>query len=211
MAQVCFSEGSLVILFIAVIAITVATLVFVKRPIVYSEVANTTPVQQPQPLPQTSIIVSSPPQPAPQILPVVPEQNKNPSIYDIVFGPAVPQPQRQPQQITIVPPGGYNTGPTSTYISQYDLSYHDLGYVEDTTASSSPLRMRLFGHRKYPRTERYEYYIVDPNGIKIPFTTKNEAEIFDGDLITIPGYTQTFKANIYGTDNNTPYSWIDGR
>lgn len=103
------------------------------------------------------------------------------------------------QQVTIVPPDGLSTGPDIPYVSSMDTSYHSLGYVYTTPTEGERTTLRLYGRRKYPRSERYEYFIIDKNDIKIPFTQKNDKEIWDGDTVTIPGYTSPFTAVIYKT------------
>ena len=68
--------------------------------------------------------------------------------------------------------------------------------------SSGRERYQLFGRYKYPgRSEKWEYYISDDNGIKIPLKTKNENEITDGDTISIPTIGNDLKASIYEYDN----------
>jgi hypothetical protein len=65
--------------------------------------------------------------------------------------------------------------------------------------------MSLFGRRKFPRSEKYEYYVVDANQIKIPFSQKNDAEIWDKDAVSIPGFTYAFVAKMYPHDE-IPYN-----
>lgn len=61
-------------------------------------------------------------------------------------------------------------------------------------------RYPLFGRHKYPgRSDRWEYYIMDEtrNRLKIPFTTRGDVELYNGDTTEIPGLGSGFQVNIY--------------
>lgn len=69
-------------------------------------------------------------------------------------------------------PTVYNTG-----------IYQLVGYIYD-----SDIRYPLYGRYKDPgRSDRWEYYVIDEtrNRLKIPFTTTNYKELFDGDTVDI--------------------------
>lgn len=60
-------------------------------------------------------------------------------------------------------------------------------------------RYPLYGRYKYPgRTDKYEYYIIDEtrNKLKIPFKSKNDNELFDGDTVMIPELGGNYCKNI---------------
>jgi len=67
----------------------------------------------------------------------------------------------------------------------YD-GFQQLGFI---FGNSSNDRFPLYGRYKYPRrSDKYEYYIIDEsrNRLKIPFKSKNDNELYDGDTIIIP-------------------------
>jgi len=76
--------------------------------------------------------------------------------------------------------------------SRDDYSYVQVGFV-----SSGSIRLPLYGHKKFPYRDRYEYYVIDSAGIKIPFSQTQNKEIYDKDTVSIPGFTDTFMATIY--------------
>lgn len=64
-------------------------------------------------------------------------------------------------------------------------------------------RLPLFGRPKYPgRTEKYEYYIIDEtrNRLKIPFKSKNDNELYDGDTVHVDILNDDYNVNIYEYD-----------
>ena len=87
-------------------------------------------------------------------------------------------------------------GPERDYVSMSDTTnFHELGYVQDTV--DPKLRMRLFGKRRFPRVDRFEYYVLDKNGIKIQTKTPREKELFENDTVTIPGHNVPLSVHIY--------------
>jgi hypothetical protein len=104
-----------------------------------------------------------------------------------------------PSQMTLVPLGGLNNQPFIDSNSRYNTEYKHLGYLLSDTVvrNGEKLTLPLYGRRKYPRSERYEYYIVNSNNIQIPFAQKSEKEIWDGDSVTVPTYEGQFIAEIY--------------
>lgn len=113
-------------------------------------------------------------------------------VHSKVQLPAMPQqqPSLTPTRVALVPDTA--TEPVVPNIPRNDYSYIQMGYV-----SSGSTRLPLFGHKKYPYRDRYEYYVIDNNGIKIPFSQTQNKELYDKDTVTIPGFTDTFTANIY--------------
>lgn len=74
-------------------------------------------------------------------------------------------------------------------------SYQMVGYIYKDND-----RYQLFGRYREPgRSDKWDYYIIDQNrqSLKIPFTTKNYSEIFDGDVLNIPTLGENFIAKIY--------------
>lgn len=64
-------------------------------------------------------------------------------------------------------------------------------------------RYPLFGRYKFPgKSDKWEYYLIDEsrNRLKIPFKSKNDNEIYDGDTIDIPSVGNGFTVKIYDYD-----------
>jgi hypothetical protein len=65
-------------------------------------------------------------------------------------------------------------------------------------------RFPLFARQKFPgRSEKWEYYVMDEtrNRLKIPFKSKNDNELYDGDSIDIPTVGNNFSVKIYDYDS----------
>jgi len=76
--------------------------------------------------------------------------------------------------------------PSNLYRDKYDSynTYQRIGYLSNFKNGQFP----VFAREKYPnRSDRLEYYTINEgrNSVKIPFKTKNDNELFDGDTITI--------------------------
>jgi hypothetical protein len=64
-------------------------------------------------------------------------------------------------------------------------------------------RYPLYGRPKYSgRSDRYEYYIIDEtrNRVKIPYKSKNDNELYDGDKICIDTLNNDYDVKIYDYD-----------
>jgi hypothetical protein len=91
-----------------------------------------------------------------------------------------------------------NTYPGGSFYSQgYNgyQNYQMLGYI--TSANG---QFPIYGRYKDPgRTDRLEYYTINEsrNSIKIPVSTKNYNELYDGDSITVPELNGTFTFKKY--------------
>jgi len=96
-------------------------------------------------------------------------------------------------QVTLVPENGFTAPPERKYTSMNDTSYQPIGFLYNR----QDLTMKLFARRKYPRGDRWLYFVIDKNGVKIPFSTKNEQEIYDGDSVIVPEFTDLLTAKIY--------------
>lgn len=88
------------------------------------------------------------------------------------------------------PSGRLNTPGTS--------DYQQIGIVYNNNE-----RLPLFGRPKYPgRSEKYEYYVIDEtrNRLKIPFKSKNDNELYDGDTIHLDILNNDYNVKIYEYD-----------
>ena len=86
----------------------------------------------------------------------------------------------------------------------YPENYQLLGMVmRDNTESA----YKLFGRQTYPGSSQYEYYVIGASNTgvetKIPITNNGMKEIYDNDIIKIPGTNKTrgeFKVKLYNYD-----------
>lgn len=77
--------------------------------------------------------------------------------------------------------------------------YQQIGFVFNNDD-----RLPLFARPKYPgKTDKYEYYLIDQtrNRLKIPFKSKNDNELYDGDNIHIDVLNNDYTVKIYEYDN----------
>jgi len=64
-------------------------------------------------------------------------------------------------------------------------------------------RYPLFGRPKYyGKTDKWEYYAIDEgrNRLKLPFASRNNNELYDGDVVSIPGAGNSYTVKIYEYD-----------
>jgi hypothetical protein len=64
-------------------------------------------------------------------------------------------------------------------------------------------RYPLFGRQMYRgKSDKWEYYAIDEtrNRLKLPFKSKNDTELYDGDTVIIPGVINSFTVKIYDYD-----------
>lgn len=122
------------------------------------------------------------------------QQVSNPPV--MVINPP-PQQTTVPTQVTIVPPGGLDGSPRIPYVSSLDTTWHAMGYVYRLTTDDRRMSLRLFGRRKYPRSERYEYYVLDKNDIRVVIPRRNDKELYNDDTVNIPELGGDFKVVIY--------------
>jgi hypothetical protein len=93
----------------------------------------------------------------------------------------------------LVPPERFYTG--RNVVSSFQM----IGYVFNDND-----RFPLFARQKFPgRSEKWEYYVMDEtrNRLKIPFKSKNDNELYDGDSIDIPTVGNNFSVKIYDYDS----------
>lgn len=82
--------------------------------------------------------------------------------------------------------------------NQYN-DYQQIGFVYNDQE-----RYPLYGRPKYPKKlDKFEYYIIDEtrNHLKIPYKSRGDNEIFDGEQIFIDVLNNTFTVKIYEYDN----------
>ena len=82
--------------------------------------------------------------------------------------------------------------------NQYN-DYQQIGFVYNNQE-----RYPLYSRPKYPRKlDKFEYYIIDEtrNHLKIPYKSKGDNEIFDGEQIFVDVLNNTFTVKIYDYDN----------
>lgn len=88
-------------------------------------------------------------------------------------------------------------GPERIYpnLQQTD-NYQQMGYI-----SKGSIRLPLFGRRKYKRSDKWEYYIIDnsENKIKVPIKTVNDYELSSGEFVTFDG--EQYTVNLYDIDS----------
>lgn len=202
MEQVCLPQFTFLIFSITFLGVLLfagytiqkssSSSVFTELP---SKPSPTTTTQSPPSTTQPPAPIIKPSNESPGIVTSTLVPSETPRISSQTYTPVV-RVNLKPdiQQITIVPPDGLNSGPDRVYVNSYDTTWHPMGYVYNPSSPDST--MRLYGRRKYPRSDKWEYYIIDKNGIKIPFELKNSAEIYDDDPVSIPGYP-SLVANIY--------------
>lgn len=78
----------------------------------------------------------------------------------------------------LIPSGTFTTPPYNPY-----MQYQNLGYL-----TGNGTQYNVFGRWMYPnKSDRWQYYIInnDRSKIKIPFKTKNNQELYDGDQVDI--------------------------
>lgn len=87
--------------------------------------------------------------------------------------------------------------PGRSYVSKND-SFQQLGFIFNDSE-----RYPLYGRPKYSgRSDRYEYYIIDEtrNRLKIPYKSKNDYELSDGDKIFVDILNNEYNVKIYDYD-----------
>jgi hypothetical protein len=99
-----------------------------------------------------------------------------------------------PVVVPAAPPAPEFRKPERQYVSAADVSWQEMGFVK-SPEMKQPLR--LFARRKWPRSERYEYFLTTRDNISIPFNTPKDVELVDGDHITVPGFKESLTATIY--------------
>jgi hypothetical protein len=81
------------------------------------------------------------------------------------------------------------------------LSYQQVGFLNNNEGDK-PTILPLFGKKKYPRSDQWEYYYQTDkyNQIKIPIEYKKNYALMSKDVIKIPEYNKDFVVTIYDYD-----------
>ena len=93
--------------------------------------------------------------------------------------------------------------PPARRYDQVGDDYNVVGYIFNTTTNE---RYALFAkNHDATRSDRKDYYIIDDKStrfnIKIPVETRNYAELFDGDTVTVDSLgTTVYTVKIYSVD-----------
>ena len=90
--------------------------------------------------------------------------------------------------------------PGRSYVSKIDNSqnFQQLGFIFNNDE-----RYPLYGRPEYSgRSDRYEYYIIDEtrNRLKIPYKSKNDYELNDGEKIFVDILNNEYNVKIYDYD-----------
>lgn len=88
-------------------------------------------------------------------------------------------------------------GPERIYPSLQDIdNYQQLGYIYKGT-----VRLPLFGRRKYRRSDKWEYYVIDnsENKVKIPIKSLNDYELYSGDTVRFDN--EDYNVTLYEIDS----------
>lgn len=100
-------------------------------------------------------------------------------------------------ELTRKQPFSVQAGPGRTYNNESE--YQQIGIVYNAVS-----RFPLYGRRKYSRrSDKWEYYLIDEtrNRLKIPYKSRNDDEIYNGDVITIPMLSEVqFTVQLYEYD-----------
>lgn len=89
--------------------------------------------------------------------------------------------------------------PSGRFNQPMNNDYQQLGFIYNDHD-----RYPLYGRPKYRgKTDKYEYYIIDEtrNRLKIPYKSRNDNELYDGDTITVDILKGSFMVKIYDYDN----------
>jgi len=113
-------------------------------------------------------------------------------IYDALTMPERSYSKPVPLQL----PPNLNMIPINVNTRNDDIGVQLLGYLTNSVDSNT---LKLFGYRE---NGRYKYYTLtnDENKTKIPIETENYKELYSGDDITVPPYSQTWDVNLYPID-----------
>jgi len=127
-------------------------------------------------------------------------------IQDPLLAPEVrgPFPLVKFNQNHLLPPiVKINQNPRSENISDPEyLTYQQVGFLINNE-EDKPIILSLFGKKKYPRGDQWEYYYQTDkyNQIKIPIRYKKNYALMSKDIINIPEYKKDFTVTIYEYDS----------
>lgn len=97
--------------------------------------------------------------------------------------------------------------PVATNRNFVNQRYTQVGFLKSNTHKE--LMLPLFGRQLYTNRDKWQYYTLNENNIKLPVSNSGKSctseygcnEIMDNDSIYVEGYNTTFKATVY--ENNT--------
>lgn len=98
-----------------------------------------------------------------------------------------------------------NTGglPINIRTRGRELSFQMIGFLyrdeTDPNYNKDDVnRLMLFGRPKWSGSNKFDYYVTtsENSAIKIPIEDSND-ELFDGDTLSVTGFTGTFKVKLY--------------
>ena len=122
-----------------------------------------------------------------QIQSLTEKQNGKDLLLNRIYDPITPPERSYPGgRLDLHSPNKYN-------------DYQQIGIIYNDQE-----RYPLYGRPKYPRKlDKFEYYIIDEtrNHLKIPYKSRGDNEIFDGEQIFIDVLNNTFTVKIYDYDN----------
>jgi hypothetical protein len=95
----------------------------------------------------------------------------------------------------------YITSPNREYINPSNRQLYNAGlYQLVGFVYNNEARYPLYGRYKDPgRSDRWEYYVIDEsrNKLKMPFRSRNDYELVDGEIINIEGLGDNLTVKIY--------------
>lgn len=191
MNNICFNPVTLIVLII------ITVIVFVSQYYAISElkikVSNSNQIQQPNVIVKESIPPISLSDPIKEydnrkLYDQLEEPTKRPSRYQL--------PPHQLKRLIDIPTSGYPD------------NFRQFGFLtsNDETDTENKI-IKLFGRRKNPRSDQYEYYVSVNSGldkIKIPIDPKQQ-ELYTDDVINVSALGKDYKVNIYKNDSPKYY------
>jgi hypothetical protein len=93
--------------------------------------------------------------------------------------------------------------PSRDYMHE-KFTFQQLGFV-----SSGGQVLPLFGKRKYPRSNKWEYFVVDnsENRVRIPVKSVRDEEVSNGDVVDVLGVEHIVSLYDYNTVKYNPDLW----
>ena len=128
------------------------------------------------------------------------EANKDTDKHRLL-NPLVP-PLRRDSYLSTYQHGAISTPVNIPTRGEYG-TFHQVGMLTKTGDNDPEQMMPLIGRRLY--SDRWEYYTANHHNtsLKIPLSSNNTGrkELYDGDIIDVPGYSDSFKVVIYDRDS----------
>lgn len=129
-----------------------------------------------------------------------------------IFGLATPSQMNDPYSPPLRNDGVYfptdsaNSIPINVKTRGYDLNYSQIGIL--TRTNGTEMILPLMGRKNARNRDKWQYYTISNSGnlnTKLPVSSNGRSctsengcdEIYNGDVIYVEGYNDTFKATIY--------------